>query len=152
MEKRPHALISDGKVESVRFLTEQEVSVLGSHYQNVIDVSDLELASLEGALWNGLIFTDQLGNQISSSSQITRLAFRQRFTLPEMVGIQAASQNDLVLSVLLDNLKVATFIDLKRQDTIQGVYYLVQQGLISLERAQEILGAPVQEHERFRGF
>ena len=88
--------------------------------------------------------------------KITRLAFRQRFTLPERVAIETAAETNATVRVMLKDQEAATFIDLSRQDTIDGVNYLttVMQPdeltpLISSFRANEILTAPIQSTERF---
>ena len=50
-----------------------------------------------------------------------------------------------------NNLSVATFIDLQRPDTIAAVNCLATAGIITLDRATEILTTPPTEVELYRG-
>lgn len=84
-------------------------------------------------------------------TRITKLAFKQRLTQAERISIrEAAATNPLVFD-FMDILDSATYIDLSRQDTIGGVNAMEVAGLLDEGRADEILTAPVQEHEVFRG-
>lgn len=91
--------------------------------------------------------------------QITRLAFRNRFTMPEKAGLELASVDDAsapmvqrqqaaLLRAYLADVAAATFIDLKRPDTRAGVEQLEALGLLAAGRAAEILDAPVEQAER----
>lgn len=88
-------------------------------------------------------------------SRITKLAFRQRFTFAEKVEVETAAETNAGIRVMLKDQEAANFIDLSRQDTIDGVNYLTtvmrQDGitpLISTQRASEILTNPIQPVER----
>lgn len=94
--------------------------------------------------------------------RITKLAFRNRFTKAEKVGIEFAALDDPTAPItqrqqaaaLRANLKdqeQATFIDLDDEDTRTGVLTLEAVGLIAAGRAVEILDAPVQDKERHTG-
>jgi hypothetical protein len=93
--------------------------------------------------------------------QITRLAFRQRFSSPEKVMIEFASLDDpsapmpqrqqaAAIRVYMQDITSATFVDLDDESTITGVQTLEAGGLIGTGRAQEILTAPVLESEAYR--
>lgn len=83
--------------------------------------------------------------------QVTKLAFLQRFTLEERMRVYAAAGTDLVVADFLRMVELATFIDMAREDTVQGVGYLVTKDYLSAERAHTILTAPVQMVERPKG-
>lgn len=94
-------------------------------------------------------------------AKITKLAFRQRLTDPVLVAIEMAAihnpngttqqqQFAAQLRVMLENVRVATFIDLARPDTRAGVQALQAAGL--LPSAAAVLDAPVQAHEVPVGF
>lgn len=83
--------------------------------------------------------------------RITRLAFLQRFTLAERMAVRAARATDAVVEDFMAMVDAATFIDLARQDTEDGVGYLVTKQHITAERAAAILTAPVQDIERPQG-
>ena len=93
---------------------------------------------------------------------ITKLAFRNRFTRAEKVTLEMAAldnpaaslaqrQQSAALRADLKDPEGAPFIDLDRADLRAGVQALEASGLIAAGRALQILDAPVQEIERFRG-
>lgn len=93
---------------------------------------------------------------------ITKLAFRNRFTMPEKVAIELAGNinpNDpaqkqqLAATVRASNadISASTYIDLNRQDTRTGVKSMEDFGLLAAGRAAEILDNPVQDFERYKG-
>jgi hypothetical protein len=85
------------------------------------------------------------------NSRITRLAFRNRFTFAEKVAIETAAESDATVRVMLKDQEAATFIDLARIDTQQGVQLLVSKNLITAQRASEILSLTIQAEEAFNG-
>lgn len=86
----------------------------------------------------------------AANMKITVLAFRNRFTQAEKIAIELASldnpsasmqQRQLAASlrVMAADIAVATYVDLARQDTIQGVTALETYGIIGAGRANTIL-------------
>lgn len=93
--------------------------------------------------------------------QITKLAFRQRFTPQEKAGIEIASldnpsapmeQRALAASLRSNqqDIQAATYIDLQRADTRAGVMALEQYGLIGTGRATIILDTLPSADEVYR--
>lgn len=102
---------------------------------------------------------------------ITILAFDNRFTDLELAAIDLAAidvpfeddgvtpvpksdQRRVQAAIMRARMKKsekATYIDLDRPDTRAGVQQFETFGLIGPGRALEILDAPIQDHERFRG-
>ena len=93
---------------------------------------------------------------------ITKLAFRNRFTMKEKVAIELAGNinpNDpvqkqqLAATVRASNadISASTYIDLDRPDTRAGVESMEEFGLLAAGRADEILDNPVQDFERYKG-
>ena len=72
-------------------------------------------------------------------TQITRLAFRNRFTSAEKVALYTAAASSIPIKIYLDDLAAATFVDLSRADTIASVGALVTAGLLTQNRATVIL-------------
>jgi len=72
-------------------------------------------------------------------SIITRLAFRNRFTMAEKQGIYTAAETSVDIRIFLDDIAVASDIDLADSQTVSGVESLETAGLISAGRAAEIL-------------
>lgn len=94
--------------------------------------------------------------------RVTVLAFRNRFTKAEKVALEMAAldnpsgtlaQRQMAASIRADmkDTDAATFIDLGRPDTRQGVIDLEAGGLLAQGRALEILDAEIQEIERYKG-
>ena len=76
----------------------------------------------------------------------SKFGFRSRFTLQELVGIDNAGANPTLtpeqkgtLNTIGKNFEVASEIDLTHAQTIQGVEYLASVGLLTQERATQIL-------------
>ena len=70
---------------------------------------------------------------------ITKLAFMDRFTMPELAGIYTAAKTEVMIEVFLDKLKLATDVNLSDVNTIAGINALATAGLLTTERAAEIL-------------
>ena len=96
---------------------------------------------------------------LAPDTRITRLAFRNRFTSTEKMALEMAALDDptapmaqrqqaAAIRVHLADVAASTFIDLGSQHTRAGVQELEAGGLLTEERALEILDAPVQPHER----
>lgn len=109
-------------------------------------------------IYNGLTYVGTPPSVYKDTS-ITRLAFRNRFTLAEKAAIELAALDDpaapmpqrqqaAALRANQADLAAATFIDLARPDTRAGVMQLEALGLLAEGRALEILGAPIQPEER----
>lgn len=86
----------------------------------------------------------------ASSTRLTRLQFRNRFTLAEKAAIEFAALDDpsaptaqrqqaAMLRACLADQAAAEFIDLLDATTIDGVQLLVQAGLLTEERGAEVL-------------
>lgn len=86
---------------------------------------------------------------------ITTLAFFDRFTDAEAIGFDLASigatPEAAALRRYLQKANAASYIDLDRADTRAGVIALEDATLLGPGRALEILDAPIQDHEVYRG-
>lgn len=69
--------------------------------------------------------------------QLTQLEFLRRFTSQERIS--AKTSNDPIIEDFMYLLTLAQDIRLDDPDTIAGVHYLEQQGILSVGRAEEIL-------------
>lgn len=79
---------------------------------------------------------------------LTKLQFRFRMTDAEYVGILSAAKTDVAVEAWVKTFDMAPFINVEDQRTKDGVAVLVSKGLLTQERANEILTAPVQPGER----
>lgn len=87
--------------------------------------------------------------------RITRLAFLSRFADAEAVAIDLASIGATPQAAgmrrYVSKVNAATYIDLDRADTRAGVQALEAAGVLAAGRALQILDAPVQPEEGWRG-
>jgi hypothetical protein len=101
-------------------------------------------------------FREELGEQ--SSTWLTKLAFRNRFSTTEKVAIEIAAldvptapmQQRAMAAALrssLQDTQASTYIDTSRPDTRVGVQQLEAVGILAAGRALAILDAPIQPHE-----
>jgi hypothetical protein len=111
-----------------------------------------------GAVTKELRFTP-IPEPVPADAKITKLAFRNRFTMTEKVTLEIASLDDpsatmplrqqaAALRANLADTAAATFIDLSRPDTRAGVQMLEAAGLLGVGRALQILDAPIVDSER----
>jgi hypothetical protein len=93
---------------------------------------------------------------------MTKLGFRNRFTPAEKIAIEIACLDDpsapmplrqqaAMLRASQADQRDATYIDLDRADTRNGVQALEAVGILAAGRALQILDAPVTEEDRFKG-
>lgn len=75
------------------------------------------------------------------SRTLTKLEFRNRFTMDEKVAIYNAANSSVEIKIWLDDLACAELVDLYSPQTQQSVNALVQAGLITEQRKNEILNA-----------
>ncbi len=85
---------------------------------------------------------------VQEQKHITLLALNLRFTKQERTAIRTAQIEDEDVADLMYLFQVAKFIDLDRPETIGGLQLLEAKGLLGVGRAEEVLSAPVQDHER----
>lgn len=99
---------------------------------------------------------------LAPDTRITQLAFRNRFTSAEKMALEMAALDDptapmaqrqqaAAIRVHLADVAASTFIDLAAQDTRAGVQALEAGGLLTEERALEILDTPVSPGEAYQG-
>lgn len=75
----------------------------------------------------------------NSSRFMTQEAFTRRLTEQEMRNIYQASKVSIDVEIWLDRFKMAKEIDLDDPFLVNGLNGLVANGLLSIERVQEIL-------------
>lgn len=96
-----------------------------------------------------------LSTQQVTVTKITQLAFLNRFVGDEAVDIDLASVGNTreaaLLRRYLQKVAAATFIDLSRQDLADDLQKLVSFNLLSQERVDTILTAPILDHEVYKG-
>ncbi len=130
---------------------EQDVLDLMKRIPMVVDISvGYDPEPSIGWVWDGKSLVDPDQN-IIQHKKITKLGLRQRMTFQELVVLTEAAQASIPLKVIMENLQVATYIDLSRPETIAAMNMIVSMGLLTAQRASEILNNPITELERYKG-
>jgi hypothetical protein len=148
-------LIKDGRVENV--ILADSVERAQQFYPEHTALERTEALAQVGPGWSfdGTTWTAPEPVVIPEDRRITRLAFMNRFTDAEAVAIDLASQGATVQAAYMRRyqakVQAAQFIDLDDPDTRNGVIALEDGGLLADGRADEILNAPVQPHEKPTG-
>jgi hypothetical protein len=70
---------------------------------------------------------------------ISRLDFRNRFSMNEKLAIYTIGETNVAAKVWLDDLAAAGYVSLEDERTIAGVNWLVSAGILTQQRADEIL-------------
>jgi hypothetical protein len=145
------AIINEWAVTEIVTIDSSEYQQYASSCQLAIDITDLIPQPQTGWIFNG----SQLISNGVNNWQITKLAFRERFTAAELIGIIAASaqQNTegFTLQMIMQNQALATYVDLSRTDTVAGVEVLVSFGLLTSDRANQILTTVPTTTELYQG-
>jgi hypothetical protein len=145
------AIVNNDVVTAV--IMTQDDSSYGQYAQNAqaaIDVTNLTPWPQVGWIFTG---NQLLPPSVSSSGKITKLAMLQRFTVPERLATltYVEANPSSVPAILMQNIMVATYVDLNRADTQAGINYLVYAGLITQDRAVQILTTAPSALEIYTG-
>jgi hypothetical protein len=73
-------------------------------------------------------------------TQFSSLNFLERFTSQEQLAVVSATMANAQVKLWYDKLLAANFVDVADPRTAEGLAFLVAAGLLSQERASEILG------------
>lgn len=157
-----YALIKNGKVVNVIVADQEFIDSIQSEYDH-IEAIDTIWEQQQG-VWidwswdatNGFTAPPKDPEPVVDlGRKITKLAFMTRFTDAEAMAIDLASQGTTLSAAAMrryqSKVNAATFIDLDRQDTRDGVIALESLGLLTAGRALQILDTPVLPEEVFKG-
>lgn len=116
---------------------DQRVTAVTATVEPITSAGALALDSYDPALigqrWTGTTWEPVA----APSAPLTQLNFLRRFTAPERIAIRASA--DPVVIDFLHLLSLAQSVRLDDADTLAGVGYLEQAGLVAVGRAAEIL-------------
>ena len=147
------AVVNNNVVTSVVTIPDDGVSFIPYAQSNqiAIDITNANPQPQVGWIFNG----GQLISNVPPVNPllITKLAMLQRFTVPERLGIlNYVTQNPVsVPAILMQNIMATTYVDLNRADTQAGIEYLVTFGLLTSDRATQILTTPPTAYEIYQG-
>ena len=147
-------LIRDGIVENVISADSVERALLFFPDCTAIErTADISFVG-PGYLYDGSAFTAPLEPEpvVNADRRVTKFRFRLRFTAEERAAIEFASrQNTIEAAALRDYIELvalAEWVDLDKPLVRDGIMALVPFGLLTAERAAQILDAPVSDDER----
>lgn len=147
------AIVNDWVITNILEIDDSEYQKYATSCQIAPDITNLTPQPQIGWIFDGANLNPPPG--YVSPMQITKLAFRERFTTPELLGILSAASGTtteaLMLQMMMQNQSLATYIDLTRTDTIAGVEFLVSEGLLTSTRANQILTNPPSSIEIYKG-
>jgi len=137
------AVVQNGIVTNIASISKEVLSTVGPDY---IDITGISPEPEIGWSYSNGTFTPPPAPPPPPQTVFTKFEFRSRFTLQELVGIDNAGANPTltpeqkeILNTIGKNFEVASEIDLTHAQTIQGVGYLASVGLLTQERATQIL-------------
>ncbi|MDO4709047.1 MAG: hypothetical protein Q4B94_04390 [Pseudomonadota bacterium] len=161
---RIYALIGDGLVTNV--ITVEDTWPEG------VDITDLDPQPGIGWSYDGAVFTPPPpevpelpepqppahNNPDGDGPFLSNYAFDMRFTLPERIAVKQKAMvtpgmtpeqvaTALAVQVNVERAAKATFVNPQRPETRAGVMQFVALGVLTQERALEILDAPIEPHE-----
>lgn len=122
----PDDIVTDIMVTEYQMIHTERIQYDVADYSLIGKLYDRELGT----------FTDV---PVYVSNEVTKLCFRQRFTLSELTSIYNSRGDDIVIDIFLDNLAVSEYVDLNDPDTQNGIGYLYNTGHLTYERMLEIL-------------
>jgi len=141
-------LIQDNVLVDKKELSADQFESLSHFYQAIIDISGMMPEPEVGWTFDGINLNGPV-----TTMKITRLAFRNRFTMAEKATLYTAASTPqgIGLKVYLDDLAAASFVDLARPDTKASVNYLASIGILTSARAAEILNTMPTAIEIYKG-
>lgn len=116
--------LEDGRLVGV---TNEEPVALGG-----VSIKEIQSPQLESSVWD-----TELLDFVRTSSVYSKLEFMNRFTAEERVAARLST--DPVVQDILNLLTLAEYVNVSDQNTVSGVNYMVTAGIITSERASEIL-------------
>lgn len=137
------ALIQNFKIERIVDIDPADLMKYSTRYQAVYDLSDYFPLPEVGTEFDGVKLV------APKQRRISKLGLRNRFTFNELMAITTAAKTNVAVQVLVENMQVATWIDLNRPDTLGALNLLVSVGLLTPERAEEIRIAPISEFDKY---
>lgn len=146
--------IMSGEIEviTIRSTDRGEVTIEGGGQSpdddSILDIPE-SIDDTEAFNLGSYAFNLLLGAK-ASNTQITRLAFRNRFTLAEKRVIYTLAKTNVDIQIFLDDLSATrddTGVDLVNTETMASINFLASAGIITPARASEILNTPTQPHE-----
>ena len=123
-----YVLTRDGTPISIEFESPYPVTdpTISAH------TFDEQFPDLNTSTWNPL--TDRYD---PTGNSLTKLMFLTRFTIQERIAIRTST--DPIVNDVMSLFDAASYISVSDANTVQGIQYFVTVGLLTAERAQEIL-------------
>jgi hypothetical protein len=158
-----YALIQNNVVANIAEADAEWAQAVAADWQYVVDLTGITPKPGIGWSFNGTSFTAPVvppepAPPVETDWKITRFAFRARFTSAEKVAVElgcldnpSGTQEQRAQSAMLRSMQkdveAATYIDLKNQDTCNGVQAMETAGLLLAGRATQILDTPPTRNE-----
>lgn len=152
------ALIKFGVVENIAIAEQEFIESVADQWTHAVPLSDDSSVAIGwsyDAATSAFARPPVVEQVVTVSTKITRLAFLNRFTDEEAIGIDLASQGATVPAATirryLSKVNEATYIDLSDASLISGVRALEASGLIAAGRADAITNLTIAAGEAYTG-
>jgi len=137
-------------------LDEQGVQEYASRYQVVIDVESLDPVPKVGWHYVNGQLIDPYSIAYNGAALLTRFAFFSRFTSSEMINLEGFMDAGpipyrYVARYFKTSLLITTYVDRSWAFVQGGMDFLVQIGILTAARKEEIMKSPAKVSEIYRG-
>lgn len=112
-----------------------EVPPTGLNDKYVVEYHEETLPRLDQYTWN----PSSLGFVLKPNISFTRFEFLNRFTMAERIAIRSAAETDSIVFDINEQFNQAEEITLGNDQLVQGLGYLTMVGILTPERAEQIL-------------
>ena len=152
-----YARLIDGLVAEITTLKRSMFGIRGSHEMSLEELKEHNIYEAEEEHipfdpvthrehieW---IFDSNLEKAIGKKTilkkdkpnKLTKFEFRSLFTTAEKTALYTQAETDVMIRVFLDDLASAQEVTLTLPQTVEGMQYLVQSGIITQDRYDEIM-------------
>lgn len=143
------AIVNDNKITEIKEISIDQYMDLARSNQLVLDITDANPMPVVGLSFDGnsIVFPGNIKPKI----KISRLAFFDRFTTPELQAFYSVAAANSAFAIMRDKLMMATYIDLNRDAVNLALTYLVAANVLTSERKATILTTSPTYDELYKG-
>lgn len=124
----------------IEIITDQiEIPTIGAPYQYINITNTTPLPSIGYTYIGDGVFR-------LNSKKYSKLEFRNKFTAEEKIAFDSfelnpniSDNNKAILRTITKDLELTEYVDTTRPDTINGTYFLAICGIITMQKAAEVL-------------
>lgn len=124
---------------------EEELNAIGIYSVNEVYPEKTESQNYESDVViydaeQNKVFMHYIAVERPKQKEFSAYQFRELFTLEEKIALYQVSETDIILKIFREDLMTTDLVNLEYKSTLQGMQYLVQKGILTQERYDEIMG------------